>query len=139
MTFHALSSFARPHRLVRLVLFAVLALVCAALLPVRAQSHPAGSQSGVSEPVPGPAPLFANVVPNDPSQAHMLRTMEKERNTMRQQQIVDQTNQLLDLAKQLKAAVDKSSQDQLSLNVVNTASEIEKLAKSVKEKMRDGQ
>ena len=69
----------------------------------------------------------------------MMKDMTRERNAIRQKQIVDDTAQLLDLAKQLKDAVDKSSKDQLSLSVVNTATEIEKLAKVVKEKMRDGQ
>jgi selenocysteine lyase/cysteine desulfurase len=128
---------ARFHRPIRCALLAALALACLTLQPARAQSHPSGSATGTSESLPGPATPFGSGGP-DPNQAHMLRTMAKERNALRQQQIVDQTNQLLDLAKQLKAAVDKSSQEQLSLSVVNTASEIEKLAKSVKEKMRDG-
>jgi hypothetical protein len=129
-----------PHiRPLRLASFAALALLCAAALPARAQAHPTGTETGVTEPVQTPPPLFANTNPTDPNQAKMLHSMEKERNVIRQQQIVDETNQLLDLAKQLKTAVDKSSKDQLSLNVVNTAAEIEKLAKSVKEKMRDGQ
>ncbi|HEX4308809.1 MAG TPA: hypothetical protein VHZ25_02210 [Acidobacteriaceae bacterium] len=80
-----------------------------------------------------------NPGPHDPEQARMLKDMGRERNTMRQKQIVDDTEHLLDLAQQLKDAVDKSSKDQLSLSVVNTANEIEKLAKTVKEKMRDGQ
>lgn len=92
----------------------------------------------VNVPTSAPPPLFANATPPDPSQAHMLHEMAKERSVLRQKEIMDDTNQLLDLAKQLKDAVNKSSKDQLSLNVVNTASEIEKLAKSVKEKMRDG-
>ena len=83
-------------------------------------------------------PLFGNSAPADPSQSHMIREMAKERSVLRQKEIVNETNQLLDLAKQLKDAVDKSSKDQLSMNVVNTAGEIEKLAKSVKQKMRDG-
>lgn len=69
----------------------------------------------------------------------MLREMAKQREVLRQKEIVDDTNHLLDLAKQLKDAVDKSSRDQLSLDVVNTADKIEKLAKSVKQKMRDGE
>jgi len=77
--------------------------------------------------------------PRDPDQSRMLKDMSRERNELRQKQIVEDTNQLLDLARQLKDAVDKSSKDQLSLSVVNTATEIEKLAKTVKEKMRDGQ
>ncbi len=43
---------------------------------------------------------------------------------------------LLSLANELKADVDKSSKDTLSLDVVRKADEIEKLAHSVKEKMK---
>jgi hypothetical protein len=118
---------------------------CIAAIAAACLSLPACGQTQTN-PVPapgstphGPPPLFADNTPPDPSQIHMLKTMAKERNMMRQQEIVDDTTQLLDLAKELKAAVDKSSKDQLSLNVVNTAAEIEKLAKSVKDKMRDGQ
>ena len=60
-------------------------------------------------------------------------------NAERKKQISDDSTRLLKMASDLKAAVDKTSKDQLSLNVVNTATEIEKLAKAVKEKMRDGQ
>jgi hypothetical protein len=109
---------------------------CAAL-PASAQTQ----QPAVAPPVNtgAPPPLFANTNPSDPGQAHMLHAMERERNVIRQKEIVDDTNQLLDLARQLKDAVGKSNKDQLSLSVVNTAAEIEKLAKTVKEKMRDGQ
>jgi hypothetical protein len=127
------------HGLAGCITLAALALACALVLPARAQSHATGSATGVTEPVPPATVDIGNSPLSDPSQVHILRAMAKERNAMRQQQIVDETNQLLDLAKQLKTAVDKSSQDQLSLSVVNTATEIEKLAKSVKEKMRDGQ
>ena len=75
----------------------------------------------------------------DPEQVRMLREMSKTRNVQRQKEIIADTDHLLDLVKQLKDAVDKSNKDELSLSVVNTAGEIEKLAKSVKEKMRDGQ
>lgn len=126
-------------RLPRIAALAALALAFAVMSPARAQSHTGGSATGVSEPVPGPQPLNAWVSSTDPNQAHMFRAMAKQRNAIRQHKIVNDTNQLLDLAKQLKDAVDKSDQDQLSLNVINTATEIEKLAKSVKEKMRDGQ
>ncbi|HTW48849.1 MAG TPA: hypothetical protein VMD92_12925 [Acidobacteriaceae bacterium] len=121
----------------RICCFVALAAACVSL-PACAQTQTNSVPPPGVVPV-GPPPLFGNPAPSDPNQAHMLRTMEKERNTLRQQQIVDETNQLLDLAKQLKAAVDKSSKDQLSLAVVNTAAEIEKLAKNVKDKMRDGQ
>lgn len=129
-------SSAQIGRLVRIGCCIALACACAPLL-ANAQTQTT-STSGSSVAPPVPPPLFANSTPPDPSQAHMLREMAKERNMIRQKEIVDDTNQLLDLAKQLKDAVNKSSKDQLSLDVVNTAAEIEKLAKSVKEKMRDG-
>ena len=60
------------------------------------------------------------------------------RNNERQKQLVDDTAKLLSLANELKADVDKSSKDTLSLDVVRKADEIEKLAHTVKEKMKNG-
>lgn len=56
----------------------------------------------------------------------------------RQKLIADQSAQLLAMALALKAEVDKTTKDTLSLNVIKKADEIEKLAKSVKEKMKQG-
>ena len=55
----------------------------------------------------------------------------------RQKRIVDDTAKLLQLATELKAAVDKSTKDQLSLDVIRKAEEIEKLARDVKQRMRN--
>ena len=68
----------------------------------------------------------------------MMHKMEKERNVNRQKKIEADTARLLDLAKELHAAVVKSNKNTLSIDVVKDADEIEKLAKSIKEKMRDG-
>lgn len=76
--------------------------------------------------------------PPDALQQQLLLKMARERNVTRQQQIVADTDKLLALAKKLKDEVNKSNKDQLSLSVVDTASQIEKLAKTVKERMRDG-
>ncbi|MBT9329758.1 hypothetical protein [Paracidobacterium acidisoli] len=65
--------------------------------------------------------------------------MAIQRAVQRQKEIADETTRLLVLAQELKADVEKSTKDQLSLHVVKKAEEIEKLAKSVKDKMRDGQ
>jgi len=46
------------------------------------------------------------------------------------------TDKLLKLSVELKTYVDKSDENVLSLNVIKKAEEIEKLAKSVKDKMR---
>jgi hypothetical protein len=47
------------------------------------------------------------------------------------------TEKLLSLAAELKQNVDKTSPSILSMDVIKKAQEIEKLAKSVKDKMKD--
>lgn len=112
-----------------LISFVLLSAACC-VVPAHAQTAP-----GPPNPsVPSAAPSFGDSSPD----AAMAAKMMKERNADRQKTIVDETNQLLDLAKQLKDAVDKSDKDQLSMQVVKKAEEIEKLAKDVKSKMRDG-
>jgi hypothetical protein len=69
-------------------------------------------------------------------QRQRLEKMEKARNADRQKHLVQDTDKLLALAKELKEEVDKSNQDTLSVDVVKKAGEIEKLAKSVKDHMR---
>jgi hypothetical protein len=126
------SKFSR--RIGRYALILAAALACSA---ARGQAVPSTQPSETMNRANNPADF--PTVPHDPEQARMLRDMGRQRNAIRQKEIVDDTNQLLDLASKLKDAVDKSNKDELSLSVVNTAAEIEKLAKVVKEKMRDGQ
>jgi len=57
-------------------------------------------------------------------------------NLERKRQIADDSARLLKLATDLKTEVDKTSKDTLSLGVIRKAEEIEKLARSVKEKMK---
>lgn len=63
---------------------------------------------------------------------------QKEANKKRQDEIREETQKLYQLATELKDAVDKSNEHVLSLDVVKKAEEVEKLAKKVKEKMREG-
>ncbi len=67
----------------------------------------------------------------------MQDRMFKAANKKRQQDIRDETTKLLQLATELKAAVDKSDENMLSLEVVRKADEVEKLAKKVKENMKE--
>ncbi|HEY1808538.1 MAG TPA: hypothetical protein VGG42_08245 [Acidobacteriaceae bacterium] len=82
---------------------------------------------------------FDDVAAGDSTRNHMLADMARQRNDLRQQAIVDDTKQLLELVQQLKTAVDKSSKDQVSLAVIHTAEQIQKLAKSVEKKMREAE
>jgi hypothetical protein len=73
----------------------------------------------------------------DPAQKEMQERMLREANKKRQQDIREDTDKLFQLATELKAAVDKSNENLLSLDVVRKADEVEKLAKKVKEKMKE--
>ena len=59
-----------------------------------------------------------------------------EREAESRKQMAADAQQLVQLAKELKAAVDKSNENELSLDVVRKAAAIEKLAKQVQAKMR---
>jgi hypothetical protein len=108
--------------------------ICLALCPA-----PAHAQQQTPPQIGFPAsPGASPEVPKDPALRHMMHKMEKERNVNRQKKIEADTARLLDLAKELHAAVVKSNKNTLSIDVVKDADEIEKLAKSIKEKMRDG-
>jgi hypothetical protein len=73
-----------------------------------------------------------------PDDARIERDMAKARNKARQQQLKDDTDQLLKLATELKQYVDKTNENILSLEVLKKTDEIEKLAKSVRDKMKAG-
>ena len=74
----------------------------------------------------------------------MMQSQEKQgkqqkfdaANSARKKQIADDSTRLLMMAIALKAEVDKTTKDTLSLNVIRKADEIERLAHSVKEKMK---
>jgi L-fucose isomerase-like protein len=68
----------------------------------------------------------------------MAERRAREANKQRQEEIRSDTQKLFQLATELKAAVEKSNENMLSLEVVKKADEVEKLAKKVKEKMREG-
>lgn len=77
-------------------------------------------------------------IPPDDDEAHSKaeRDMAKKANHDRQVALQRDTDKLLELATQLKENVDKSSENTLSMDVIKKAEEIEKLAHSVKEKMK---
>jgi hypothetical protein len=62
--------------------------------------------------------------------------MAKKANLQRQAAIKADTDKLLKLAVELKDSVDKSNENLLSVDVLKKAAEIEKLAHSVKDKMK---
>lgn len=104
-------------------------LSCLLFITAPAQTQdpfPAGSQD----------PQFGHPKPRDPMEEKMEHDREKALNKQRQANLQKDTDRLLKLATELKESVDKSNEHTLSLDVIKKADEIEKLAKSVKEKMK---
>lgn len=66
----------------------------------------------------------------------MEKDMAKKANQARWQQLKRDTDNLLKLSTELKEYVDKANENTLSLDVIKKAEEIEKLAHSVKDKMK---
>ena len=66
----------------------------------------------------------------------MQKDMEKKANEQRHADLKRDTDRLLKLSTELKEYVDKTNENVLSLDVIKKADEIEKLARSVKTKMR---
>jgi hypothetical protein len=73
---------------------------------------------------------------NDINQQQTQKQNFEAANAERKKQISAESIKLLKLATDLKAEVDKTNKDTLSLGVIRKADEIEKLAHDVKEKMK---
>jgi membrane protein involved in colicin uptake len=74
--------------------------------------------------------------PDDEPRLRMQKEMAKRANQERQADIKRDTEKLLKLANELKESVDKTNEGLLSVDVVKKAEEIEKLAHSVRGKMK---
>jgi hypothetical protein len=99
-------------------------------IPAKAQAPPPSSRPpGRTDSVPAT---------NDASEAQQqqARDLAKKSNLARQALLKADTDKLLKLAVELKDSVDKSNENVLSLDVLKKAEEIEKLAHSVKDKMK---
>jgi methionyl-tRNA synthetase len=84
---------------------------------------------------PGQPPMPGQREP-PPVPEEIQKEMAKKANEDRQAQLRRDTENLFKLASELKQYVDKTNENTLSINVIKKADEIEKLAHSVKEKMK---
>ncbi|MDE3187698.1 MAG: hypothetical protein KGM96_09275 [Acidobacteriota bacterium] len=103
------------------------------------------AQQSPQPPSPNPDKPYlrpeANRLPDVNDQMEMREQQMKQQsyeaaNAARQKQLADDSAKLLALAVALKAEVDKTNKDTLSLSVIRKADAIEKLAHNVKEKMK---
>ena len=105
------------------------------ILPALAPKASAQRQSQPPAPPPRadtPAPM----TDADEAQARIAAELAKRAAKERLATLKSDTDRLLKLSVELKQSVDKSDENVLSLDVVKKAEEIEKLARSVKEKMK---
>lgn len=72
----------------------------------------------------------------NPSLLSVTNGLPDNTDTARLKQISADSDQLVALALSLKAEVDKTNKDTLSLNVIRKAAELKKLAHNVQEKMK---
>lgn len=107
-------------------------ILCLGLLSVIPGNAQSTTPRGSSRTVDG------TVAPGDPDEIRdrVAREMAKKANVERQAVLKADTDKLLKLSTELKEYVDKTNENVLSFEVLKKAEEIEKLAKSVKEKMR---
>jgi len=97
------------------------------------------SSGQLAQPLPPPQPVPGRpeIPPIGPSVSPEIQAQQaRSRNSDRQKRLVEDTDKLLVLATQLKQEVDKTNKDVLSVDVIKKADEIEKLAHSVKERMK---
>jgi hypothetical protein len=104
------------------LLFLALEVAAPALSPVQ---NPNGL------PLPG-----ASGQVKDPDQEKREHDLAKKANQERQAQLKRDTENLLKLATDLKQYVEKSNENTLSVDVIRKAEEIERLARSIKERMK---
>ncbi len=95
------------------------------------------SESGQQQQQPRPGQAGRNPMgPPDatgPLSAHNLEHMREQE---RRKRLLSDTARLVELTNELKTEVEASSKDELSLDVVRKAAQIEKLAHDVKERMK---
>ena len=109
-----------------------LTLVCLLFVLVGLQAIPG---QGIPGQFPPNVPPQGNTTnPDIPSRER--KEMEKKANEQRHADLKRDTDKLLQLSTELKQYVDKSNENVLSVDVVRKAEEIEKLAHSVRTKMR---
>ncbi len=119
------------HSAVVIVLTTLL-LFC--MLPASSWSESNIQQQDPASQLPSAAPPESH----DPWSEQQRRDMQKKQNLRRQQDIQRDTEKLLELSTELKQYVDKTNENIISMDVIKKADQIEKLAKSIKDKMRGG-
>jgi len=105
-------------------------------MPVLAQEQQEPQSSGQTDTSPPTQEPKPDEKPNDTANAKTATSPAMSPEEARQAQFIADSQKLYQLAQELKVEVAKSNKNMLSIAVTKKAEEIEKLAKSLKERMR---
>jgi hypothetical protein len=148
MLAHSIHSSANRQRPRRSSALPLLLRLCLGLAVVAAVGTASANAQQPAEPLSNPLPRptsvilpAANRAPDANDQMEMQqkglkRASFEAANAERKRQLDSDSALLLKLASELKAEIDKTPQDTLSLSVVRKAEEIERLAHNVQVKMK---
>ena len=97
----------------------------------------AGSAKVSGGQIPKPSPLWTDqMIGMSQPDAMRMAVQKKMLMSERQKRLVADTDKLVALTTALKQQVDESNKDILSVDMIRKAEEIEKLARSVKERIK---
>ena len=117
----------RLNRMAWLLFLCVALTICSSLKSYCQQGGP---------PIPSNRGVHLPPTDEDEARDRITRDMAKKANQERQASLKSDTEKLLKLAVELKGYVDKTNENVLSLDVVKKSEEIEKLAHSIRDKMK---
>lgn len=121
----------KPRRWILPVVF----FLSSALLAVSQSANEQGPRVLVLQQLNSPSPQ-ERTRQQDEEFLRIEKENARRANEQRQLELKRDTDKLLQLTNELKQYVDKTNENILSLEVIRKAEEIERLAKSVKEKMK---
>ena len=107
-------------------------------VPVAAQQQTPGGLPPLSAPMqpPGQHGLGEANQGINPMEASAHEAMIRQANEQRHKRMLDDANKMVQLSNELKADVEKTQNDELSIDVLKKAAEVEKLAHDVQQKMK---
>jgi hypothetical protein len=111
----------------------VVAVLLFAMATAGLAQQPAQTAAAPQQPATAAPPITA--APENAASAADSQSLPAPQ-TEKQKQLADDTAKLLQLANELKAELDKSSKDTLSLSVMKKAEQVEKLAHKVRDEMK---
>lgn len=127
-----------PSPRIRLGKLLLLSLVLLPVWPAAAGTKQITQNTQTPGAIPGGHPQRPGVMGEDPNPVSGSTSMKMEhmREEERRKRMLSDTAKLVALSTELNAEVEKTTKDELSVEVVRKAAEIEKLAHDVRERMR---